>query len=309
MKNTIFFDIITAHLMKKKLLLLFILLVIFSIFIFLRYFTFNKQAEKGNLQVISSPNASVFLDNVAVGRTPFEMSTSVGEHILKLIPEGVATQTASWQGKININRNSLTFVERDLAESDLTSAGIILTVEKLENKLKGPDYGAIEIETEPTGASVSLDNDEKGISPLILADVIKGEHELSVFSPGFFRRSAKINVEPGYKVVAQFKLALDPSQESIDSIEKEQVATESSQIEQNQEKIRILQTSTGWLRVRSDATLNSSESARVDPGQEFAVLEEKNGWIKIEYEKDNQGWVSAQYTEKVTDETPATPTP
>jgi len=53
------------------------------------------------------------------------------------------------------------------------------------------DVGEIYIETEPTGALVYLDNEEKGVAPLILADVPSGIHELSVFLPGFLRRTQK----------------------------------------------------------------------------------------------------------------------
>ena len=55
--------------------------------------------------------------------------------------------------------------------------------------------GEIEVETEPTGAIVYLDNDDKGVAPLILTDVPSGTHELSVFLPGFSRRTQKINID------------------------------------------------------------------------------------------------------------------
>jgi hypothetical protein len=63
--------------------------------------------------------------------------------------------------------------------------------------------------------------------------------------------------------------------------------------------VEISQTSVGFLRVRSGASTGSSEVARVNPGQKFAVSEEQNGWYKIEYEAGKSGWVSGSFTRKL----------
>lgn len=285
--------------MKKKLLLLLFLFFAFGVFVLVRYFLSKRENSYGRLKVQSSPVSSIFLNNLAIGRTPFEDKVKEGEYILKLIPEGVATDTASWQGKIKIYQNSLTYVERELGSSDLTSAGSIFSTTKMMTKPKAANFGEIEVETEPAGAMVYLDNDEKGLAPLILTDVPAGDHELSVFSPNFFRRSQKINVDPGFRVIAQFKLAIDPSQKKIEikDEEEEKKATESAQTKKTY--VEVLDTPTGWLRVRSEPSINASEAARVKPKDKFELLEEQNGWYKINYEKDREGWISSQYAKKV----------
>lgn len=63
--------------------------------------------------------------------------------------------------------------------------------------------------------------------------------------------------------------------------------------------VEISNTSVGFLRVRSGPSTGSSEVARVNPGQKFAVSEEKNGWYKIEYEGGKSGWVSGSFTRKL----------
>ena len=47
-----------------------------------------------------------------------------------------------------------------------------------------------------------------------------------------------------------------------------------------------------------EPSTSASESAKVNPGEKYALIEEKNSWQKIEYETGKFGWVSAQYTEK-----------
>lgn len=281
--------------MKKKLLVFLVLVLLFVGFIAVRYFVLDSQNASGRLKIISSPSAGVFVDNVAVGKTPWENQLKVGEYMVKLIPEGDATATASWQGKVRINKNALSYINRELGSTDLSSAGEIFTVAKMDRKPTTPSTGEIYVETDPNGAIVYLDNDEKGVAPLIMSDVLKGDHELSVFMPGFFRRTQKINVDTGYRVNAAFKLAIDQAQQKPE--EKKPEASPSATLAAKS-KVTVGDTPLGYLRVREDATTTASESARVKPGQSFELLEEKNGWYKIEYESGKQGWISSQFSKK-----------
>ncbi len=285
--------------MKNKLGLFIILLLLFAGFIGARFFIFNQGNVYGRIKVLSSPNASVFINNLAVGKTPYEDKYKEGEYLVKLIPEGNATETASWQGKVPAHKNTLTYVNRDLGTSDVTSAGEIFSITKMDKPPKNKNYGEIAVETEPMGAIVYLDNDEKGVAPVILQDVIKGDHELSVFMPGFIKRTAKINVEGGYKFTASFKLAIDQSQKRQSEILKEgeeKKATESAETKKT--TITIKGTPDGWLRVREEPSVTASEAARVNEGDDFEVLDEKSGWYKINYEDKKSGWISGRYTKK-----------
>jgi len=283
--------------MKAKLTLLFIFIVLFIGFVAVKFFLLDKTNETGQLKIISSPVTSIFVNNVAVGKTPFYDKHKTGEYLFKLIPEGTATESASWQGKINIYKNSLTYVNRELGSSDISSAGEILTVTKMSKPPKNSNYGAIYADTEPQGAIIDLDNDEKGIAPLLLEDVTQGEHELSVFIPGFFRRTQKINVDGGYQINASFKLAIDQTQSSPQQNKEVKQATASATTTEKN-TVTIKDTPTGWLRVREEPSIDASESAKVNPGEKYNLLDEQNNWYKIEYEKGKTGWISAEYVSK-----------
>lgn len=283
---------------KGKLLFIAAALLLMGLFYVGQYFFLDTKNQFGQIRVVSSPETSVFLDNVALGKTPYEGKVRVGEYALKLIPQGEATSTASWHGRIKVFKNSLTFVNRELGSSDVTSAGEIFWVTKMDTAPKDPNNGEIYVESEPIGAIVKLDNDEKGVAPLILADVLKGTHELNIFLPGFFQRTQKINVEAKYRVNALFKLALDLSQKPAtpESSLKQKVSTESATTKKT--TIKVLDTPTGFLRVRSEPTITASEEAQVKPGDEFPLLDEKSGWYQIEYEPNKEGWISSQYSQK-----------
>lgn len=286
--------------MKGKLILLLILILLFAGFVAVRFFILDKQNVYGELKVISSPTASIFVNNVAVGKTPFVDKYKTGEYLLKLIPEGNATDTASWQGKIKIFKNVQTYVNREMGTSEITSAGEIFTVEKIQNKSIGSNFGEIQVETEPNGSIVYLDNEEKGVSPMLLADVPKGDHEVSVFMPGFFRRNQKINIVSGYLIRTNFKLSVDQSQK-INGTKNEDVKTSSPSAILGGEKTTVVikDTPTGFLRVREAPSLEASEAAQVKPGETFDFLDEKEGWYQIKYD-GKTGWISSVYSEKKT---------
>ena len=286
----------------KKIYLFLILVVLFVVFLLFKSFSLSVSNQFGVLKVVSSPKASVFLNNVNIGRTPYEDKLKVGEYLIKLIPEGEATQAASWQGKISIYKNTKTYVNWELGSSDYTSAGEILSTFPAKGRTHKKNSGVIQIETDPQGAIVYLDNEEKGISPLILENVPIGDHEISVYLPGFFRRTQKINLDEGYQVEAKFKLAIDQTSEFYKKQQEEKNKEGSISAAIKKDYLIVKENELGFLRVREKPTIYSSEAARLKPGDKFEILEENQGWYKIEYEKGKTGWVSSLYVEKKKEE-------
>lgn len=299
--------------MKKKLLIVIGLVIIFIVVIFIRFFWIDRQNASGRIKILSSPAATIFINDVAIGKTPFEISNQkVGEYSIKLIPDEADKNTVSWEGKIPVYKNTLTYVSRELGTSELTSAGEILTVVPMEEKPDG-NNGEVLIETDPPGAIIYLDNDEKGIAPLKLDNVPAGDHELAVYMPGFFRRALKIKVEKGYQVKASFKLALDQTHKSLESeleAVRKQASAEAQQKEESEDEetteettesttIEILDTEVGYLNVRSEASVNGDIVTTVNPGEQYEYTDEENGWYYITVEDGSVGWVSGDYVEVV----------
>ncbi len=324
--------------MKKKLLLFGSLIGVFALIIIGTFIYYQRSAGEGSLKVLVSPAAKVLIDGKALGDTSsgsFETTLKEGTYQLKLDPIDAATQTVSWEGAIMIYRNRQTHVSRELGATELNSSGTIFTMVPATDQ-SDSSKGEIEVKAEPKGAIVYIDGEEQGIAPVVLPGVTKGQHEISVYTPGFFRRSSKIVVEPKYRIVAEFQLAIDPSYKDIDDLKKQEasesaeLATKSGTLTKTPTPstsptggltttpkvsptpskavsttpgatggmIIITDTPTGFLRVRDQASASGAEVAQVKPGDTFTSLEESNGWIKIEYVKGKQGWVSATYTKK-----------
>lgn len=288
--------------MKKKIGIVLLLTLGFVLFILIRFLFLSNRDTWGELRVVASPTSSVFINNVAIGKVPYRDKYKAGEYLLKLIPEDSASQTASWQKKIDVRKGTLTYVTAELGSSDLSTAADVLDVSKMDKLLS--DKGEINIGTEPSGAIIYLDNDEKGIAPSLLTDVLKGDHEISIFMPGFFRRTKKINIVPGYRVNTFVKLAVDPAQsEAYKAAGNQNVASGSASSASStgatgKQKIIVFGTPEGTLNVRADASVDATKSATVKEGDIFDVLDSKSNWYKIEYEKGKQGWISGEYTRK-----------
>ncbi|EKN64184.1 N-acetylmuramoyl-L-alanine amidase [Neobacillus bataviensis LMG 21833] len=61
----------------------------------------------------------------------------------------------------------------------------------------------------------------------------------------------------------------------------------------------------GSLSVRAGSSLDFNIIGTVTQGQSFAILEENNNWVKIEYKSGRFGWVAGWYLDKTTGTSPS----
>jgi hypothetical protein len=206
---------------------------------------------------------------------------------------------------VTIGQNLLTYVNAALSESELTSAVDVVWLEKITSK-----QSELSVTTNPDGATVLVDDVVKGVTPLSLQDIAPGDHSVSITSIGFITRTLKIKTTPGYRLLANLKLALSPGENITEATPSASVtptpttkASASPAAEETEEPdkpyIIIKDTPTGFLRVRMEPTTSATETGRVSPGEKYSILDSENDWYEIPYEGTNTGWVSGQYAEKV----------
>lgn len=289
MRRTIVFIIIAAA-------------IIIGTFFSVRFFLTQPRGPSAGLKITSTPTTSIFLNGKNFGRTPFENKLEPGEYTVKLIPEGPENQTVSWQGKVTISANLLTYINRDLRDSELTSSGELLWLENIGGKMT-----EIVITSTPENVTVQLDGNDRGTAPLSLKNVEPGDHELSFSAVGFEGKSIKIKTTAGFRLHTDIQLGLSsnaspsatPSPVNTDGSTTQKTVTPAPNKTGNAgTTVKILSTPTGWLRVRNEPSTSASESAKVNTGDTFPVLDEQNGWYKIEYESGKSGWISKRYAEK-----------
>lgn len=301
-----------AVIMKRKIIFLIILIGLVLVVAGVIRFLANRGPKEGELRVDSQPAAAIFLDNRNIGRTPYKDKVESGEYTLKLVPESATAQLATWEGRVTVGQNLLTYVNANLSESELATAVDVVWLEKITSKAS-----ELSVTTSPDGATVLVDDATRGVTPLSISDITAGDHNLSITSSGFLSRAIKIKTTPGYRLIANLKLALSSggqlsSQASVSATPTPELsetpgasptkaATSSASIQPDPPKpfVVINDTPTGFLRVRMEPSTSASEAARVNPGEKYTYFNTENGWYEIKYDGKNSGWVSGQYVDKV----------
>lgn len=268
------------------------------------------------LKIDSNPTAEVLFDNQSLGKTPFEGNVKSGEHTIKLVPESTVPDTIAWETKITLNASLVTYINRDLGKSELTSAGEILSLEKISGKT-----AEIAVISTPDQATATMEGKDKGTTPLVINDENPGNYELTVSLAGYKSRTVKIKNTSGYKLSAVFQLASlsdenisaspSPSESPKSSAKtspKASVKASASASASATAKpkatppappyVEILDTPTGYLNVRKEASTTAEILTKIYPGEFYSFVEESNGWFKIKYEGEKTGWISSQYAKK-----------
>lgn len=280
--------------MSKKILFAFVGLVgVAGLFIFI--FTNPLSKKEAAIKLVSHPNATVYINGKQAGTTPYENDSLSAElTTFKLVPNN---GDQFWQRDLELTPNAQTIVNWNFDPEDDQQFGSVLYLEKISS----PDQADLLVTCQPQSCSVKVDGQLQGPAPLNLEKVGASEHTITVSQPGYQTQEVTARTVKNYRLVVEMELA-----------EKESSTTDQPQATPTPDlpstdlpKVRILQTPTGWLRVRQGPSTGNPEVAKVDPGEEFVLVDEQDDWYKIEYEEGEEGWISATYAEKLNSESSA----
>lgn len=250
-------------------------------------FLLNRNLGKGALQVTSEPASKVYLDGKFIGQTPlcrceFKDMLDIGNYTVRLVPtEG---NFAPFEQKIPISQKVLTVVDRTFGESG-ESSGSIISLSKLQNK-NGVSLSVLSF---PPDAKVVLDSGDIGKTPVRINEVTESDHEIKLTKEGFKDKLVRIRTVKGYELNALVFLGVNPQVSSPSATPTPTISVT---------KILILETPTGFLRVRKEPSIGSEQIGQVLPGEKYDLLDEQEGWYKIKLKDGTMGWVSSQYAQK-----------
>ncbi|MDP2649791.1 MAG: PEGA domain-containing protein [bacterium] len=276
--------------MKRVLLFLAPLLIAALIFFGVLFFL-DRKTGKGALQVTSVPKSKVYLENKLMGTTPFcacdlAQMLAVGDYSIKLVPQD--GNFNPFEGKITINKGTLTVVDRTFADNG-SSDGSIISLNPLSDKKEIE----VLVVSMPDKANVFLDSNPVGITPLLLKQVSESDHDLRLTLDGYKDKSIKIKTALGFKLSTLVFLGVN-----VDLSASPVASSAATPPAIAVAKVLILNTPTGFLRVRESNSINSLEIAQVKPGESYELIEEKDNWFKIKLSDSKIGWISAQYAIK-----------
>lgn len=282
-------------------------------------------SKKSGLQVTSIPPATVFLDGNSLGLTPVrEENIKPGEHSIKLVPQDPSLQP--YETKVKLTPGVLTAIDRTLAANANDAHGFTLSFEPLGNKRDV----ILDVTTVPDKVTVGVDSTPQGFTPLSLDTVAAGDHVILFSTPGFIEKTVRAKAIAGYRLTMAVQLARAPTPVLAATTD----ATLSAQLSPTptlglsptpsktptptkiptptvipkatasatpRPYVEILETGTGWLRVRSVPA--GEEVAKVNVGETFPYKASSTaptqGWYQIEYAPAALGWVSSQYAKLV----------
>ncbi len=236
--------------------------------------------QRAGLAVESSPAATVYLNGRAVGKTPYQNNhLRPGNWQIKLV---VDNKQWTWERTLSIPADTRVLVHREFR--DPLSQGRVVYLLPTREKDKAGCF----LTSLPPKASVTIDGEMKGFTPLSLKDIGSGGHHFVFSLPQRPNQELELQAVAGYRLVAEVDFG--PA--------KTASATPTPAPEAGPE-VKIKETPTGWLRVREKPTRASPEVAKVTPGKKYPYRDEKNGWLEIEYQPGKTGWVSGRYATKV----------
>jgi len=278
----------------KKLVFILIPALLLAIFFFVSYqYLVKSRAQKGALQVTSVPESKVYLDSTFIGQTPLCKCDAgdmlkTGNYTIRLVP--IEKDLPEFQEKIILSEGVLTVVDRKFGKDSL-SEGFVISLTPLLDKQKRE----LLVASFPQGATIFLDDDKIGQTPVLYKDPTESDHVLKGTKNGYQDKSIRIRTPSGYKLTVAMYLSTstETAQQAANPVASSSAAVSSP----SPVSVIILDTPTGFLRVRASNALDSAEVGRVTPGATYELLEEQAGWFKIKL-SDKEGWISDQYARK-----------
>ncbi len=269
---------------------------------------FHVQKPTAGLKIETTPPSLVFINNVQVGRTPLDQMFNPGETTVKLIPESTSLDLSAYQTKIQLTDKVYTVIRREFGFPEAQSSGETITLIPQSGKTASLSV----ITSDPDAASVMIDNEPQGFSPLAIDNVTPSDHQIEISAPGYQTRNFSARAIGGYQLSINVKLAA--KNQVIPSIppaliSETPVATSSAPATPSpslkatpaitKPYVKISSTPTGFLRVRTGPSKTADEVGQVKPGENYPLMDSVSGWyqIKIALPATSSGWISADYAQ------------
>lgn len=284
--------------MKRFLLLVAaIILIVVGLFLLAKVSTLFKTEGQGALQVTANVKSNVYLNGNYLGTTPLckcqqDATITEGEYTVKIEPQD--KNQSPFTIKAAVHPGVLTAVERTFLPGSLASA-YVLTLEKINGS-----NSQLQVVSIPDGAMVSIDNNPTNVTPMLLQNITPSEHEIEIEKDGYAKKTIRVRTVPSYKLIinAILGIASDDTTNPVTPSLTPTTTISPSPTVTSSPTVKILNTPTGFLRVRSQPSTAGSEVGQVQPGETYNVLNTQSGWYQIQLESGTKGWISGEYAQE-----------
>lgn len=291
----------------QKLKIAFAVLITLVVVLAATFFLVGYLKPKpGGVRINTNPSSQVYINGVYAGKTPYKGTNTPGQINLKLIPDDDSQKLITYETKINLVSGIETVVVREFGPTEEASAGEVISFEKTGGKLAG-----LVVISSPDNAQVWIDGTSQGFTPYNFNSITTGPHKIMLKMAGHGERTLNIKTRAGLKLTAYIKLA--------ESNGNDLSATPTPTPQSGPKKYVVIgNTSTGFLRMRTEPGTNGEEIAELKPGQKYLWLDtdQETGWYKIQYIDPAPGlpngvigWISNQYSKIIEDSSTSSPAP
>jgi len=275
----------------------------------------ERSKDTPSMSVISDPvGALVKLDGEVKGETPITINNiKIGEHDLEISKDGFESRTLRPDIKegIKLNVDSKLFtkpVGRPLAQLKISTPTVTIYPLHLEDVvakssikmhiqavqywlITRKDYLPREF---PSGLNIDYYVTEDGsVYNDTGENIVPKTNDNKAIKIAYFGNNEDLSekaLEMVNVLAGNIDLITNAEKTDSTSITTKTVVTGA--------KIKVIETGTGWLRVRAGAGLGFDEVAKVDVGKEYKLLEDKGDWVQVQVDEKVSGWVSSTYVEK-----------
>lgn len=278
--------------MKRFFLFLAPIVLGFLVFLTFVFFFDGSRNGYGALQVTAVPVSDVYLNGKLVGKTPLckcegKDRLLAGDYTVRLVPLA-GDNLFPYEEHITITKGILTVVDRTLGAGEF-STGSVITLSPLAD----PKAIQLFVSSFPSRVDVTLDGNSVGATPILLKQLTDSDHELVLTKDGYNSKKVHVHTVAGYQLKALITLGL-VAQNATEAANLQNASLTPAQ----KATITILDTPTGFLRVRAEPSLSASETAQVKPGDTFDFVDQQDGWYEVKLSDGSIGWISTQYAQK-----------
>ncbi len=229
----------------------------------------NAELKKitGSINIESNPpEATIYLDGEKIGITPDSLkSVTIGMHEIELKREG----HAEWIKTIKVKKGK----------------------ELVLNAVLQPNTGTASIESEPTGAKVSLDGKDAGKTPVSLSCIKIGTHEVALRMDGYVSCKSTIKIKAGKVSTLTEKLlgmtgSVNINTKPLNAI----IWIDGKKYGQTPANITDMSAGKYKMEVKMDGYVTWGDDINVEPGKDIAVtaeLQMKPGTVSINSDPAN----------------------
>lgn len=272
----------------------------------------------GGLKVTSNVIADVYIDSKSAGSTPLSKSPlDVKKYAVKVVPQSASM--APYETQVKVFSGFETTIDWNFGETKEDSSGFVFELEGAHKR----DAVELEIITSPDNVPVTINNENKGFSPLVLDSLPEGDYQLGLQAPGFLPVTRGIRLLKGKRLLITAKLARKPIEIASPSASLAPLPTPlptpvpkvtpkptpkltttsasgSAALTAKKPYIQVLDTPTGFLRVRDSASASGAILGQLNVGDTAPYAgQTTNNWFKIVFQTAASAWVSGQYAKLV----------